>query len=117
MAGQSIIIDHGCKEQKNTTMTTTVNHMAWLTTVARKALTPMVDNLFGKVFSSYGQPYRPVGTNLELVRRVRGKNLLSMKAERLMAWGPWARSRAPGGVQGQSPSGGPGGSAPGAPGF
>ena len=49
-----------------------------------------------------------VGTNLELVRRVRGKNLLSMKAERaerLTAWGPGARSRAPGG--------GPGGSAPG----
>ena len=36
-----------------------------------------------------------------------------MKAERLTAWGPGARSRAPGGVQGQSPSGGPGGSASG----
>ena len=60
---------------------------------------------------------RPVGTNLILVRRVMAKNLLSMKAERakraerLMAWGPGARSRAPGGVQGQSPGGGPGGSA------
>ena len=62
---------------------------------------------------------RPVRTNLELVRRVRGKNLLSMKAERakraerLTAWVPGARSRAPGGVQGQSPGGGPGSSAPG----
>ena len=58
---------------------------------------------------------RPVGTNLGLVRRIRANNLLSMKAERaerLTAWGPGARSRAPGGVQGQSP-GGPGGSAPG----
>ena len=36
-----------------------------------------------------------------------------MKAERLTAWGPGARSRAPGGVQGQSPGGGPVGSAPG----
>ena len=54
---------------------------------------------------------RPVGTNLVLVRRVRANNLLSMKAkraERLTAWGPGARSRAPGGVQGQSPGGGPG---------
>ena len=64
---------------------------------------------------------RPVGTNLKLVRRVRAKNLLSMKAERakraerLTAWGPGTRSRAPGGVQGQSPGGGPGGSAPGSP--
>ena len=59
---------------------------------------------------------RPVGTNLVLVRRVMAKNLLSMKAERaerVTAWGPGARSRAPGGVQGQSPGGGPGGSAPG----
>ena len=29
-----------------------------------------------------------------------------------MAWGPGARLRAPGGVQGQSPGGGPGGRAP-----
>ena len=64
--------------------------------------------------------HRPVGTNLVLVRRViRANNLLSMKterakrAERLTAWGPGARSRAPGGVQGQSPGGGPGGRAPG----
>ena len=54
---------------------------------------------------------RPVGTNLILVRRVRANNLLSMKAERAKraerqtAWGPGARSRAPGG--------GPGGRAPG----
>ena len=42
---------------------------------------------------------RPVGTNLVLVRWVRAKNLLSMKtkrAERLTAWGPGARLRAPG---------------------
>ena len=56
-------------------------------------------------------PNRPVGTNLKLVRRVRGKNFLSMKAERakrverLTAWGPGARSRAPGR--------GPGGGVPG----
>ena len=62
---------------------------------------------------------RPVGTILEMVWRVRGKNLLFTKAERakpaerLTAWGPGARSRAPGGVQGQSPGGGPVGSAPG----
>ena len=59
---------------------------------------------------------RPVGTNLELVRRVKVKNLLSVKAERvecLMAWGPGALSRASGGVQEHSPGGGPGGSAPG----
>ena len=31
----------------------------------------------------------------------------------LTAWGPGARSRAPGGVQGQRPGGGPGGRAPG----
>ena len=30
-----------------------------------------------------------------------------------MAWGPGARLRAPGGVQGQSPGEGPGGKAPG----
>ena len=50
---------------------------------------------------------RPVGTNLILVRRVRANNLLSTKAERQMAWGPGTYSRAPGGVQGQSPAGGP----------
>ena len=58
----------------------------------------------------------PVGTKLVLERRVRANNLLSMKeerVERLTAWGSGARSRAPGGVQGQSPGGGPGGSAPG----
>ena len=44
---------------------------------------------------------------------IQSKYRLSMKAERLMAWGPGARSRAPGGAQGQSPSRGPGDSAPG----
>ena len=74
-------------------------------------------NLFS---DEYTVSFRPVGTNLVLVRRVRANNnLLSIKvdlakrAERLTAWCPGARSRAPGGVQGQSPSGGPGGSAPG----
>ena len=39
----------------------------------------------------------------------------SERSERsvLTAWGPGARSRAPGGVQGQRPGGGPGGRAPG----
>ena len=56
-------------------------------------------------------PNRPVGTNLVLVQRVKADNLLSMKAERakraecLTAWGPGARTRAPGLVQGQSPAG------------
>ena len=41
--------------------------------------------------------HKPVGTNLVLVRQVRAKDLLSMKAERakraecLAAWGPGAR--------------------------
>ena len=35
------------------------------------------------------------------------------QAERTTASGPGARLRAPGGVQGQSPGGGPGGRAPG----
>ena len=35
------------------------------------------------------------------------------RSARLTAWGPGARLRAPGGVQGQSPGGGPGGEAPG----
>ena len=73
--------------------------------------------MFGATFTPVT---RPVGTNLKLVRRVRGKNCLSMKAERaerLTAWGPGARSRAPGGVQGQSPGGGPGAAPPEAPGF
>ena len=48
-----------------------------------------------------------------LVGRVRANNLLSMKAECLMAWGPGTHSRAPGGVPGQSPGGGRGGSASG----
>ena len=62
---------------------------------------------------------RPVGTNSVLVRQVSAKDLLSMKAERakraerLTAWGPGVRSVAPGGVQGKSPGGGPGGSASG----
>ena len=78
-----------------------------------KLLPIAVNPLYGNI------ECRPVGTNLKLVRRVRAKNLLSMKAEwakraeRLTAWGPGARLRAPGGVQGQSPGGGPGGSAPG----
>ena len=43
----------------------------------------------------------------------------SERSERsvLTARGPGARSRAPGGVQGQRPGGGPGGRAPEAPGF
>ena len=48
---------------------------------------------------------------------IQSKYLLSMKVERLTAWGPGARLRAPGGVQGQSPGGGPGGRAPEAFGF
>ena len=32
--------------------------------------------------------FRPIGMNLVLVRRVGANNLLSMKAERLAAWGP-----------------------------
>ena len=60
-----------------------------------------------------GVDLRPVGTNLKLVRRVRAKNLLSMKAKRAeRLTGPGGRSRAPGRVQGQSPGGGAGGSAP-----
>ena len=35
------------------------------------------------------------------------------RSARLTGWGPGARLRAPGGVQGQSPGGGPGGEAPG----
>ena len=72
---------------------------------------------FGRVVPNI-RGVRPVGTNLKLVRRVRAKNLLSIKAKQakraecLTAWGPGVRSRAPGGVQGQSPGGGPGGSAP-----
>ena len=53
---------------------------------------------------------RPVGANLVLVRRVRAKNLLSMKAERaerLTAWGPGARSRALAGSRGRAPAGPP----------
>ena len=44
---------------------------------------------------------RPVGTNLVMVRQVRAKNLLSVKAERaerLTACGSVARSRAPDGA-------------------
>ena len=77
------------------------------------------------------QIFRPVGTNLKLVRRVRGNNLLSMKAERaerLTAWGPRAHLRAPGGVQGpaqgplvgsrgRAPAGVQGAAPPEAPGF
>ena len=53
---------------------------------------------------------RPVGTNLILVRwgNANINNLLSMKAERLTAWGPLgplagSRGRAPAGVQGAEP--------------
>ena len=63
--------------------------------------------------SAFSKLRRPVRMNLVLVRRVRAKKLLSMKAERvehLTAWGPGARSRALGGVQGQSPGSSPGGS-------
>ena len=47
-----------------------------------------------------------------------GKNareacMASALALALYGWGPGARLRAPGGVQGRSPGGGPGGSAPG----
>ena len=66
-------------------------------------------------------PWRPITIAINLTQARRnefsiGAAVLSMKAkraERLTAWGPGARSRAPGGVQGQSPGGGPGGSAPG----
>ena len=63
---------------------------------------------------------RPVGTNLVSVRQIRANNLLSMKAERAKGptvWGPGGCSRAPGGVQGQSPSGGTGAVPPEALGF
>ena len=51
------------------------------------------------------------------IRAPRSAHARERVSARIYGWGPGARLRAPGGVQGQSPGGGPGGEAPEALGF